>query len=135
MKSKYEIFCKSYVANGDNATQAYYDAGYKPRSERSANTLGSKLLKNIDIQQRIAELKAEILEKSEKELVMSATDKRELLAKIMKDRTVAISDRLKAIDIDNKMTGEYITRTQISGVNGGPIVFGWQTEEAGDNGD
>lgn len=134
MKSKYEIFCRSYVANGDNATQAYYDAGYKPRSGRSANTLGAKLLKNIEIQQRIADLKAEILEESKKALVMSATEKRELLAKIMQDRTVAMSDRLKAIDIDNKMTGEYITKTQVSGIDGGPIVFGWQTEVS-DNGD
>lgn len=50
---KREAFCKAYLANGKNSTQAAIKAGY---SEKTAKQIGSKLLTFVDVQNRINEL-------------------------------------------------------------------------------
>lgn len=123
MNQKYEAFCVAFVNNGDNAAEAYRAAGYKARTQHSAEASASRLLKNAEVNARIAELKAKIRNVSDKKMVMNATAKREMLAGIMNNPNVSVSDRLKACDIDNKMAGEYVTKTQLSGTDGGPIVY------------
>lgn len=56
LTAKQERFCQLYVANGLNATGAARDAGYaKP------NTQGPRLLVNVGIMARLAELTAPVL--------------------------------------------------------------------------
>lgn len=42
--------------------------------------------------------------------LMSRDEKRSMLAKMARDENLSISERQKAIDIDNKMEDEYVTK-------------------------
>lgn len=54
LTEKQEMFCREYLINL-NATQAAIRAGY---SENTARKIGSENLTKLDVQNRIAELKA-----------------------------------------------------------------------------
>lgn len=56
---KQEAFCLHYAKTG-NATEAYKQAGYNVKTERSAYAASNKLLKNIKVQARLKELAEEI---------------------------------------------------------------------------
>jgi hypothetical protein len=43
---------------------------------------------------------------------MTALEKRKLLKELTLDTNNSVNDRLKALDIDNKMAGEYITKVE-----------------------
>lgn len=58
---KQERFCEEYLIDL-NATQAAIRAGY---SEKTAYSAGQRLLRNVEIQNRIAELKAERSKRTE----------------------------------------------------------------------
>ena len=58
---KQERFCEEYLIDL-NATQAAVRAGY---SEKTAYSAGQRLLRNVEIQNRIAELKAERSKRTE----------------------------------------------------------------------
>jgi hypothetical protein len=47
---------------------------------------------------------------------MTALEKRKLLKEMALDKDNSINDRLKALDIDNKMAGEYVTKVE-AGIN------------------
>ncbi|WP_447872006.1 terminase small subunit [Serratia fonticola] len=55
LTDKQEMFCREYLIDL-NATQAAIRAGY---SEKTANRIAAQLLSKLDIQNRIAELKAQ----------------------------------------------------------------------------
>lgn len=61
LTDKQEMFCLEYIAVDLNATQAAINAGY---SEATAKQIGSENLSKPDIQGRIAELKAERVERT-----------------------------------------------------------------------
>ena len=61
LTAKQDLFCRHYIANGFNATQAAISAGY---SEDTARSEGSRLLTNVDVVARIDELKAPIAKKT-----------------------------------------------------------------------
>ena len=56
---KQEAFCLHYAKTG-NATEAYREAGYNPKTERSAYASANQLLKNTKVQERLKELADEI---------------------------------------------------------------------------
>ena len=63
---KQETFCKEYISNGGNATQAYkkaYDC--KKMKETTINNNAYKLLQNNEITTRLKELKKPLQEKFE----------------------------------------------------------------------
>ena len=121
MQRLQENFCMEFVRCG-NATEAYKNAGYKPRSDKVAGTAAARLLGNVGIQKRIEELRREI----DSHKIMDAAERRELLTQFARDEETAKPDRLKAMDLLNKMDGVYINKTQISGVDGAPITFRWE---------
>lgn len=57
LTEKQERFCQEWMLD-PNTTQAYMRAGYSVKSPKAAAVEGHKLLKNPNIQKRIAELKA-----------------------------------------------------------------------------
>ncbi len=59
LNPKQEAFCQG-VASGLSLTQAYIRAGY---SEKGAGQGGERMLKNVDIANRVAELRAKVEEK------------------------------------------------------------------------
>lgn len=56
---KWEAFCLHYAKTG-NASEAYRQAGYETKNERSIYSNCNRLLKNDDIKARLAELAAEL---------------------------------------------------------------------------
>ena len=121
MQRLQENFCMEFVRCG-NATEAYKNAGYKVRSDNVAGVCAAKLLGNARVQQRIAELRREM----DSHKIMDAAERRELLTQFARDEETGKADRLKAMDLLNKMDGVYINKTQISGVDGAPITFRWE---------
>ena len=120
MKELQERFCIEFVKSG-NASRAYKAAGYKADNDDSVRAAAAKLLTKDNIKKRIAELR----EKISSSKIMDAQERRELMTKIAKNKKTSNTDRLKAIDLLNKMDGVYINKTQISGDGGGAITFKW----------
>lgn len=121
MQRLQENFCVEFVRCG-NATEAYKNAGYKVRSDKVAGVCAAKLLGKARIQARITELREEF----DSHKIMDAAERRELLTQFARDEETAKTDRLRAMDLLNKMDGVYINKTQISGVDGAPITFRWE---------
>lgn len=89
-----------YYAQCGNATESAIKAGY---STKYANTNASKLLQNTTIAHYIRE----ISEKLKDERIMCAKDRQVTLSDIARSKDEETSDRIRAIDTLNKMTGEY----------------------------
>lgn len=77
--AKHERFCLEYVKEA-NATKAYKKAGYKCKNDASANSAALRLLQNIKIQARLAELH----EKMASEKIASAAEIQERLTSILR---------------------------------------------------
>lgn len=109
-----KAFCEYYVASG-NATEAAIKAGYK---EKNARFIGSENLTKANIKKYIEELQ----EKAKGNRIMTAIERREFLTSIIKDGAVKDTDRLKALDILNKMDGEYTQKVEVNGnINSNPF--------------
>lgn len=100
-------FAEYYIQSG-NAAESAIKAGY---SAKYANTNASKLLQNT----MIANYVKEISDKAKDECIINAKDRQVILSDIAKADTNAPSDRIKAIDTLNKMTGEYLNKVELSG--------------------
>ena len=121
LNARQKSFCEFYVASG-NATESAIKAGY---SEKYTNKNVSKIRQNTAVQEYIKELQ----EKAKTNRIMTAVERREILTEVIKNRNEKLQDRLKALDILNKMDGEYIEKMQLSGqVNTNPLS-GLTTEE------
>lgn len=92
-----------YYAQSGNTVQSAIKAGY---SENYANANACKLLGNV----RVAEYIKELSEKFQDERIMTAKERQALLSDIAKYDGYAPSDRIKAVDTLNKMTGEYTVK-------------------------
>lgn len=102
LTAKKEAFCRAYVANGSNGTQAAITAGY---SKKTARSQAQRLLTNVDIQKRIAELKEPI----NKGLAINAEYVRERL-KIEAERDgegASHSARIRALELLGKDVGMF----------------------------
>ena len=121
MRQLMENFCLEIVQSG-NGTEAYKKAGYKVKSDNAAAVGAAKLLRKAKVQKRIAELRSEM----DSHKIMDAVERRELLTQFARDEETGKADRLKAMDLLNKMDGIYINKTQVSGVDGGPLTFRWE---------
>ena len=99
MKYKQELFIKEYIKTG-NTTNSAIKAGY---SKRTAKSIGQRLLTFVDIK------------KIANNNIMTARERQEYLTKLINSDDVKVSDKLKALDILNKMTGEYIQKVEVNG--------------------
>lgn len=102
---KQEKFVKSIVLDGMNYSDAYRNSyNTKGMSDKTINEKASLLKDEDKIRARIKELSAEI----DSPKIMNATKRAEKLS------TLAESDDpnivMKAIDLLNKMTGEYVQK-------------------------
>ena len=107
MTHRQELFIQEYIKTG-NATNSAIKAGY---SERTAKSIGQRLLTFVDIKKKINELSQKIACNS----IMTAKERQEYLTKLINAADVKVSDKLKALDILNKMTGEYIQKVEVNG--------------------
>jgi len=96
-----ERFCE-FVAAGENQTSAYVKAGFKT-TRANARKHAARMMTNDDILKRIAELRKPVTRKT-----LSTRDhKRVMLYLIMEDTSQKIEARLKAIEIDAKLSGQF----------------------------
>jgi phage terminase small subunit len=96
------------VIEGMNQADAYR-AAY-PNNKMSDKTIweaASRLMKNDKVLARLSELRNELA----KPTIMSAQRRLEWLTEVVNGNE-DISDKLKAVDIMNKMTGEYVTKVE-----------------------
>lgn len=130
MDRKQAKFCVEIMRTG-NATEAYKAAGYKPRNDAVAAAAASKLLRKDKVRERIEELR----KKMDGEKIMDALERRELLSSIARDRQHSPQDRIRAVDIMNKMDCIYTNKQEISGKNGGDIryCFYWKGDHGQDS--
>lgn len=114
---------EKYVQNllkGMSQRQAYRDAYPKNRgSDETIDSRASTLLKTDKVFKRYNELR----EKAEDEAIMSAIERKKWLTKVINgevrenfgkdnEREAYLSDKMKAMDILNKMSGEYVTKIE-----------------------
>ncbi len=87
---KQQKFCEYYVESG-NATEAAKRAGY---SEKTAYSIGQRLLKNVETQKYIEEL----TQRSKTARIASADEVLEFFSGVMRDGEEATKNRLKAAE-------------------------------------
>lgn len=106
---KEKLFCKAYLANGFNGTQAAITAGY---SEKCARQIATRLLTKVHIKQYLQKR----MEKIEQKLDMTVEWKLEKLKKCIElslpeiDGETVLANHnalLGAINESNKMQGHY----------------------------
>lgn len=120
LKAEHKIFVKWMAKTGDHILS--YQKAFPQADRKTAATNGGRLLKNAEIAEAIRQQAEKISKKAEKEAVeelkeeikgdvLTAAQKRELLRQIANGEEIngkrpSFQDRLKAIEIDNKMAGD-----------------------------
>jgi len=107
MTHRQELFIQEYIKSG-NATDAAIKAGY---SKRTAKSIGQRLLTFVDIKKYIDEITKKIAISN----IMTAKERQEFLTSLILSDDVKVSDKLRAVDLLNKMTGEYIQKVEVNG--------------------
>lgn len=92
-----------YYAQSGNTVQSAIKAGY---SENYANSRAHEMLENVGVAKYIKELS----EKSQDERILNAKERQAMLSDIANDKENTPTDRIRAIDTLNKMTGEYTVK-------------------------
>ena len=122
---RHETFAQC-LASGMSQRNAYRVAF--PSSEKwkdeTVDSKASVLAKNEKVLERLREL----AEQSTTEAVMNATQRKEWLTQIIRSQDEKTQDKLKAVDILNRMDGEYIEKVQVNGQVSNPFA-GLTTEE------
>lgn len=92
-----------FVVSGDPAGRAYEKAGYVSRGD-VADQAGSRLLGNVKVKAYLVELRKPQKAKA----VATRERKREILLEIMEGKRTGtkISDVVRAVQVDNLMTGD-----------------------------
>ena len=102
---KQEQFVKNIVLEGMNYSDAYRSSyNTKGMSDKTINEKASRLKDEDKIRTRIKELGAEI----DSPKIMSVTRRAEKLSELAESEDANVA--MKAIDLLNKMTGEYIQK-------------------------
>lgn len=107
LTEKQKNFCREYVRNNGNGIEAYLFA-YDSKSKTSASIEANKLLKRDDITEYIKALNKPL----ENMVYNERQKKRRLLWDMIENPETDNSDRLRAMDILNKMDQEYINITR-----------------------
>ena len=103
LTEKMKAFCREYVKNGGNGTQAYLIA-YDSKNPQVAANESNKLLYRDDITEYIKSLNKPL----ENRITSEREKKRRILWDFIENTNVSDNDRLKALDLLNKMDAEYI---------------------------
>ena len=107
LTEKQKNFCHEYVRNNGKGIEAYMFA-YDSNSVGSAKQEASKLLKRDDITEYIRTITQPTINKIENE----REKKRQWLWDMIDNPNIDESNRLRAMDILNKMDAEYVNITR-----------------------
>ena len=95
------------IIQGMSQADAYRSAYPKQRmSDKSVWEAASRLMSNSKVVARLTELRNELAKPS----IMSAQERLEWLTELVQDNITPTNHKLRAVDIMNKMTGEYVTK-------------------------
>lgn len=101
-----------------NAKKAAIRAGY---SEKTAQVQSSRLL-SLD---KVKKLVHELEQKQINKLIADRNERLQVLTDIMRNPGKETRDRIKAVDVLNKMMGEYSEKVEL---NEGSITYKWENE-------
>ena len=105
---KQELFVQKII-EGMSQADAYRSAYPNQRmSDKTVWETASKLMNNPKVITRLTELRNELAKPS----IMTAQERLEWLTDRVNDEGVDINAKLKAIDIMNKMQGEYVQKIE-----------------------
>ncbi len=119
------------LVNGASQREAYRTARPLSRKwkDETVDTRAYLLFKADEVQHRYKALLQKAKEKVEQECFLTYAEKRRILQGIASDPEERKDNVMKAIDLDNKMEGVYINRTELTGNNGGPLEFVWAGDD------
>ena len=122
---RHEKFAQG-LANGLSQRVAYRAAFPNSAKWKDAtvDVKACQLAKEDKILTRLKEL----AEESSNSAIMTATERKELLTQIAKDKREKTKDRLSAVDILNKMEGSYTENVNLNGQVNNPFA-GLSTED------
>lgn len=106
LTAKQEKFVQNII-QGMSQADAYrsaYDAS--KMSDKTIHERASVLASQDKVKTRLKELRDKLASES----IMSAQERMEWLTQIIKDKDEGTNDKLKAVDILNRMSGEYVTK-------------------------
>ena len=113
LTAKQEAFVQN-ILQGMSQADAYRSAyDTKRMTEKTVWESASKLMANPKVTTRLKELRDELAS----EAIMSAQKRLEWLTGIIKNDNESTGDKLKAVDIMNKMQGEYTQKVEANVVN------------------
>ena len=96
-----------YYYQSGNLVESALKVGY---SKTYAKSRACELLKNVSFCKYLEEL----TEKSKNDRILTATQRQEILSDIARNEENFPNDRIKSIDVLNKMTGEYLQKVEIT---------------------
>lgn len=106
LTAKQEKFVNCII-EGMSQADAYRSAYNTSRmTDKTIHESASKLMADPKIYARVAELREKMAKKS----IMTAQERMEWLTVLIGNENVGTTDRLRAIDIMNKMQGEYVQK-------------------------
>lgn len=108
LTAKQELFVQNII-QGMSQADAYRSAYPKQRmSDKTVWETASKLMANPKVITRLTELRNELATPA----IMSAQKRLEWLTGVIQSEGESTGDKLKAVDIMNKMQGEYVTKVE-----------------------
>ena len=113
LTAKQEQFAQNII-KGMSQADAYRAAYPNQRmSDKTVWEAASRLMANDKVVARLTELRGHLA----KDSIMSAQKRLEWLTELIGNDEVFTSDKLRAIDIMNKMQGEYVQKVQAEVTN------------------
>lgn len=113
LTAKQEQFAQNII-KGMSQADAYRSAyDTKRMSDKTVHENASRLANNSKVTARLVELRDELASES----IMTAQKRLEWLTELVNSDTETTGDKLKAIDIMNRMQGEYVQKVQAEVTN------------------
>ena len=108
LTAKQEAFVQNII-QGMSQADAYRSAySCKKMSDKTIWENASRLMADSKVKARVAELRGQLA----KETIMTAQERLEWLTGLVQDNFTPTDHKLRAVDIMNKMTGEYVTKVE-----------------------
>lgn len=105
---KQEKFVQGII-EGKSQADAYRSAySTKNMTDKTVREEASRLMSDPNISARVKELRNQVNAST----IMSARERMEWLTKLINNTEEGTTDRLRALDIFNKMTGEYVQKVE-----------------------
>lgn len=108
LTAKQEKFVQGLV-KGLSQRQAYKEAyNAENMADKTIDNEAYLLFKNPDISERYNELMQETVDNT----ILTVQEKRRMYREFAQDKNLSMTDRLKAMDQDSKLGGEYTTKIE-----------------------